>query len=392
MLRTKSLWILLDIGLILLAGGCASTSGTSMPVASTPLPSPTPTTTSVPETSTAEVPARLVIGQPPADNNGGVEGLAFSPDGKALASLYKNGKIVLWDLATRQNIQSFPGTGETGELGMMPGFAFSPDGKSLVSKSDGGTPVLWDVATGQSIEVEKGLVRGNGMALSPDGRLLAYGKCAKLDSLSICDQYEIVLWDMATRQPVGQSLFFDVTARAPLGLLFSPDGQTLAAMSSGTTGSGKIELFDVVTRQPIASPLGGEVQFSSMAFNPDGNSMMLGSIVGVIYMWNMESHRDIATLIGERGLVLGMTFSPDGWILTTRILVPSTEVVPQEKIVLWDMHTFQPIGQPLTGLAATGKDVGLISTAFSPDGRLLASGTNDGTLILWDLATSLHSP
>ena len=387
MLTTKSLRMLLGIGFILLAVSCTPATNTPMPEASAqPLLSPTSTVPAAQITPTAQTPAGLIISQPPGENNGEVVGLAFQPDGKVLASLYRNGKIILWDVDTYQIVQSLPGGGEIGGLGIMPGFAFSSDGKFLVSTSNGGTPILWAVATGESIEVERNLSGGNGMALNPDGTMLAYGKCAEVSPNSICTQYTIILWDIAARQPVGQSLIFNVGASAPLGLLFSPDGKTLAAISSGTTGSGKIELFDTVTRQSITSPLGGEEQFSGMAFTPDGKFMALGSIGGVIYIWDVKSHDVVSRLISEHGLITGMAFSPNGKILATRIFTPSTENILHEEIVLWDMNSLQMIGQPLTGQAATGNDVGLISTAFSPDSATLVSGTDDGVIILWNLA------
>jgi WD40 repeat protein len=271
----------------------------------------------------------------------------------------------------------------------MTGIAFTPDGKSLVSKVNGLTITLWDVATGQSIDVVRDLAHGNGMALCPDGTMLAYGQCAELDSGSRCSQYEIILWDAATHQPASQPLRFDVAASAPLWLQFSPDSKTLAVMSSGTTGSGRVELFDVLTRRSTGLPMSGEVQCTSMAFSPDGNYMALGSIPGVIYIWDVNSRQVISQLVGEKGLVTGVLFTPDGKTLVSRVLIPGAD--PKEKIVLWDMDSLSTIGQPLTGLAGTGSDVGLISMAISLDGRVLASGTDDGVIILWNLMALLHS-
>jgi WD40 repeat protein len=351
-------------------------------------PSPTLLVQTTPTVqNTAEPIVKFILEQPASDFSGGVEGLAFSPDGRILAALYKTGKIILWDVNSRQLIQSLMSAGETGGFGMMPGFAFSPDGRSLVTKANGLSPVLLDIGTGQSIEVESGLSHGNGMALSPDGKLLAYGKCEKLTSGSHCSEYAIIVWDMDTRQPVGQPISFPVGASAPLGLLFSPDGKTLAVMSSGTTGSGKIGLFNVDTRQLIAFPLEGKAQFTSMAFSPDGNLLSLGAIGGVIYLWDMQTHEVASKLKGESGVVTSLMFSPDGKTLASRILIPSTEQTPHEKLVLWDTDTLQTIGEPLTGQSAKGSDVGLISMDFSPDSMTLTTGTEDGVIIVWNLAT-----
>ena len=118
--------------------------------------------------------------------------------------------------------------------------------------------------------------------------------------------------------------------------------------------------------------------------------MALAGIPGVIHIWDVTSRQVVSQLTGEKGLVTGVIFSPNGKILASRILIPGAN--PKEKIVLWDMDTLQTIGQPLTGQAETGSEVGLISMAFSPDGRILASGTDDGDIILWDLAAGSHSP
>lgn len=387
------------MGLFFLITGCTLPSATPTLPTSPPSPSPLaptivaptlipPTLTVVPNTPTVEAPAiQFLLAQPPAEEgNGSVEGLAFSPDGQILAALYEKGKVILWDVKTHQSIRSFAGRGETGGFGAMPALAFSPDGKFLATKANGVAPVLWEVASGQPIEVESALEHSDGLALSPDGRLLAYGKCEELDSRSSCRQYQIVLWEVNTRRPVGQALRFRVGATAPLGLLFSPDGKTLAVMSSGTTGSGKIELFDVETRLPIESPPEGLGQFSGMAFSPDGECMALARIGGVISIWDRKSHEISAEIKGEAGVVTGVTFSPDGKMLASRLLVPGSGPTPHEKVVLWDRASLQAIGQPLTGQLATGSETGFISLAFSPDGLALATGTEEGVIVVWNLA------
>ncbi len=341
MLLTKSLRKLLGVVLVVLAVGCVPVPGTPTPVPSVPsLPPPTPTTPSLQNTSVAIV--KSIISQSLSVDTAGLYGLAFSPDGNTLVS---------------------------------------------ASNANGLTIALWNIATGQIIDSDRDLSHyDDGMALSPDGKTLAYGKCGEYDP-SHCAQYEIILWDVATRQPIGQPPIFHVGALAPLELLFSPDGKTLAAMSSGTTGSGIIQLFDVTTRQPIDSPLGGEESFASMAFSPDGKFMALGNTVGVIDLWGVQAHQVLSLLVGEKGFVTSVAFSPDGKTLASRILIPSTDHPPRGEIVLWDLDKAQLIGQPLIVHTATGGEVGLTSMAFSPDGKTLASIDDNGAITLWDATT-----
>jgi WD40 repeat protein len=74
-------------------------------------------------------------------------------------------------------------------------------------------------------------------------------------------------------------------------------------------------------------------------------------------------------------------------MLASLFLIPSTESTPRQKIRLWDLETLQPVGEPLDAQAALGREAEFISFAFSPDGTILASGTDDGAIVLWDLTS-----
>ena len=155
--------------------------------------------------------------------NQGVGSVAFSPDGKLLATGYGNGYVRLWDPATRQAIGS-PLLADTSQLGAggVSGVAFSPDGKLLATGGGDGTVRLWNPATRQAVGAPLRAVTVGGavsaVAFSPDGKLLATGY----------DNGTVRLWNPATRQPVGAPLRAVTVDGAVNAVAFSPDGKLLA--------------------------------------------------------------------------------------------------------------------------------------------------------------------
>jgi WD40 repeat protein len=301
-----------------------------------------------------------------------VYSVAFSPDGQKLASGGKDSTIRMWDLRTGQLIRE-PLTGHTGAVFDV---AFSPDGQTLASGSQDGTIRLWDVKTGQPISQpladHTDSVRS--VVFSPDDRLLASGSA----------DTNIILWDVETGQPVGNPL----TGHADTvnHMVFSPDGQTLVSSShDGSVVFWNIAPYYPQADQPVFSRLAKPFDsplsdISSLAASPDGQTLALGSREGLIILWNVANGQPTdQPLTGHTGQVHSLSFSPDGQTLASSSA--------DGTIMLWDVSTGRPLDQPLTGHAAN-----VLSLVFSPDstgagGRILASADEEGTILLWDVNT-----
>ena len=308
-----------------------------------------------------------------ADHTGTVNSVAFSPDGKTLASGNTDGTVRLWDVATRRQLGS-PLTGPTGTVNSV---AFSPDGKTLASGNTDGTVRLWDVATGRQLgSLLTGptgtatSVKFNSVAFSPDGKTLASGNT----------DGTVRLWDVATGRQLG-SLLTGTTGTATsvafTSVAFSPDGKTLAAGSD----DGTVRLWDVATRRQLGSLLTGPTATAnSVAFSPDGKTLATGSDDGTVRLWDRTTRRQLGSpLTGTTGTATSVAFtsvafSPDG-----KTLAAGSD---DGTVRLWDVATRRQLGSPLTSQTGTVESV-----AFSPDGKTLASGNTDGTVRLWDVAT-----
>ncbi|MET8583834.1 trypsin-like peptidase domain-containing protein [Streptomyces collinus] len=323
-----------------------------------------------------------------------VYAVAFSPDGRTLATGSTDGKARLWDVATGR-----PRTVLDGHGGEVWSVAFSPDGRTLATGSKDSRARLWDVATGKT----RGTLIGhtdqvNSVAFSPDGRTLATGSADNTARL----------WDVATSKFRGT--FFRHSDWI-YSVAFSPDGRTLATGSFDNTA----KLWDVATRKPRTTLKGHTKAVWAVQFSPDGRTLATGSADNTARLWDVATGRSRITLTGHRAPAWALAFSPDG-----RTLATGSE---DETARLWDVATgttravmrghrgaveavaFSPDGNALatgsddktarlwhlhTGAAReilTGHTAPVRTAAFSPDGRILATGSEDGTLRLWDVAT-----
>ncbi|RYP03115.1 hypothetical protein DL765_010598 [Monosporascus sp. GIB2] len=273
-----------------------------------------------------------------------VRAVAFSPDGKVLASASGDRTIRLWDATTGAHKRTLDGHSD-----WVISVAFSPDGKMLTSASSDGTVRLWDATTGaykQTLNGHRGWV--NSVVFSPDNKMLT----------SASGDKTVRLWDASTGAHI-QTL--DGHSDWVNSVAFSPNGKMLASASDDKT----VRLWDTSTGAHIQTLDGHGGRARAVAFSPDGKMLASASGDKTVRLWDAGTGAHIQTMVGHRGYVRGVAFSPDGNILAS--------VSGDGTVRLWDAAT----GAHIQILDGHGDWVN--SVAFSPDGRILASASDDRT-------------
>ena len=297
-----------------------------------------------------------------AGSGASVNGVAFSPDGRLLATGDGNGTVRLWDSATRRQLGQQLGTDNHNAA--LYAVAFSPDSKIVATAGRGGVVRLWDVATHQELGAPLGSdsTSVESVAFSPNGDILAAGR---VDGT-------VQLWDVANHQQIGAPLM--LPGSEILGVAFSPDGRTLATAATiygSTSTSGTVRLWDVSSHQQIGKPLATfPWSVNSLKFSPNGKSLATGWNDGFIYIYDLADTTKLPTLLIGAGTINSLAFSPN-----SKILAAGTS---DGDVQMFDIATTEEFGTPLSNDSRP-----IESVAFSPDGKTLATGSTDGTTLLW---------
>lgn len=325
---------------------------------------------------------------------GGVTLLAFSPNGKIVASASSDNKVEntvrLWDVATGKLLRTL-----IGHTYAVTSLAFSPDGKTLVStgmynpdpgQRDVATNVVifWDTATGEKrhrVTVDR-VDAYRGACFSPDGKVVVVG--AEYGGIKV---YDAVTGEEKKQVDLPKTGF----GRQPTAaiLAFGADGKTLAV---GDYFPNKADIIDIVTGK-ILSSIPADIQDPRVVtFSRNAETVAFGGADGTIQIFDTATRRKIATLPGHkiapaprptrpggagsgirRPETVTIVFSPDGKRLAS---------CEADNIVrLWDVAT----GKELTTIP--GGTEGALSIAFRPDGKVLGVGYEASTIKFWDCAT-----
>jgi WD40 repeat protein len=231
---------------------------------------------------------------------GQINAVAFSPDGKTLASaggeFEKSAELKLWNLAKGKEIRTLEG--HTSDVLAV---AFSRDGKKLASGSRDQTARLWDVGTGKELRRLEGWEREvSSVAFSPDGKILAaYGEDR---------QQRIRLSEVATGKELPQ---FKGNTLSGQCLLFSQDGKTLIL-----GGYEKIHILDLASGNEVGQ-VGQEHQswIVSLALSADGKLLAAAACDNTLSLWDTTTWNDLYRFKGHQGEVGAVAYSRDGKLI-----------------------------------------------------------------------------
>jgi WD40 repeat protein len=282
-----------------------------------------------------------------------VDGLAFSPDAKLLASGSKDNTVRLWDAERAWELRKL-----TGHAAWIKAVAFSPDGRWLASGSVDGVVKLWEVASGRELKTMKGGGSINALSFSPDTRLLAAGNA----------ENSVLVWNTATGQA---ERTLAGHAGAVLTLAFSPDGRTLATGARDNS----VRLWDAGSGRELHALAGHTDRVRSLAFSSDGKRLASGSFDRTIKIWDVGRGRETRTLAGHADAVMAVAFTDGG-----RNLVSAG--ADALALMRWDAES----GRQLNATSDAESLETLEAAAFSADGRLVASSNGDKTISVRDVS------
>jgi WD40 repeat protein len=328
--------------------------------------------------------------------------LAFSPDGKQLASADEKGMLRVWNPSTGKRLRRMQA-----HQGPVYALAYSPEGERILSAGADCLVRSWDVGTGEAVGYISGLAgvprclrydrKGHWLTWGGDDSKITLWDREKEEAVTTPSGHEDIVFRVAytldgrrvvTGSRDATAAIWDATTgeRQALlvghrdmirGLTLSPDGKLIATASNDKT----VRLWSAITGKQRRVLVGHRDHVSTVAFSANGKTLASGGDDGTVRFWNLATGKVRHVLKAHpKARIEHIAFSRDGLSLVT---VGSTYHVVDKSIRFWDLNTFVEVRR-IEGPDYQTYDIGGLS--FSPNGNILAWSCQDGQIYLLNLS------
>lgn len=301
-------------------------------------------------------------------HNAPILSVVFSPDGKRIVTGSDDKTAKVWDAASGQELLTFRGHSD-----FIRSVAFSPDGQRIISGSWDRTAKLWEAVSGQELLTITGhadLIRS--VAFSPDGQRIITGSEDKTARI----------WDAAGG---GRSLTLKGHGDLIKSVAFSPDGQRMVTGSYDQTA----KVWETAGGRQLLTLTGHSAPLTSVAFSPDGRRIVTGSLDQKAKVWEADTGRELLTLDRHSPGTMSVVVSRDGQPFITGNF--SVAYSPDgQRIVTGSLDNTAKVWEAASGrelLTFKKHSAAIRSVAFSPDSRRIITGSEDNSAKVWEAAS-----
>jgi WD40 repeat protein/serine/threonine protein kinase len=295
-----------------------------------------------------------------------VRGMAYSRDSHYLAVGRHDGSVRVWDAVRGQPQPLY--TFDEAHTGPAWEVAFSPDCQTLASGGADGIVRLWDMTSGKAIRgFSEHPAAVKAVAFRPDGQSV----------LAACEDGTVTVCDRSTRHP---TFLFRAELLHPFQAWFSPDGRRLA----WTCFDGVIKVWDTTTGKREIDQPGTVWRCRAVTFSPDGKRMALAGWDGTLRLLDASTGQEMLTIFAHPHVVAHAAFNHDG----TKLASASYD----HTVRIWDAAPLRDDYEPPGCVTLRGHEQLVSGVAFSPESRWLASSSWDSTVKVWEFAGSRHAP